>query len=394
MKVAFLTSGGIAPCLTSSIARLIYNYKDVPDIELIGYLHGYKGLLTGKSIAIPPEIFNNGNEIYDFGGSLLGNSRVKLTNKDDCIKNNYIKAGENPLEVAAKQLVRDKVNILHTIGGDDTNTTASDLVDYLFKINYKLTVVGLPKTIDNDVYPIAQTLGAFTAAEQTAKFFENIVNENTTSSRQLIIHEVMGRNCGWLTAYSAYVYKNKLRTKRFFPDINLDKKKWDIHAIYIPEQKFNLDKEVKRLYRVMNEIDCVNIFLSEGAGIENIINEKIKNGEEILKDAFGHYRLDDINPGKWYADYFKNKLICDKILVQKSGYFSRSSNPNKEDLDLIFSHSDFAYNCAIKNISGVVGIDEVDKKIKCIDFERIKGGKPFDCNQVWYKEIINGIGQL
>ena len=115
---------------------------------------------------------------------------------------------ENPLLVAANQLLKDKVDVLHTIGGDDTNTTAADLVAYLNEKNHKLTVVGLPKTIDNDVYPIAQTLGAYTAAEQSALFFKNIVNENTTSSRQLIIHEVMGRNCGWLTAYSAFIYRN------------------------------------------------------------------------------------------------------------------------------------------------------------------------------------------
>ena len=54
--------------------------------------------------------------------------------------------------------------------------------------------MGLPKTIDNDVFPITQTLGLWTATEQGAIFFENIVNENTTSDRQLIIHEIMGRN--------------------------------------------------------------------------------------------------------------------------------------------------------------------------------------------------------
>ena len=69
--------------------------------------------------------------------------------------------------------------------------------------------MGLPKTVDNDVFPVAQTLGAWTAAEQSAIFFENIVNENTTSRRQLIIHEVMGRHCGWLTAKSAQDYRKK-----------------------------------------------------------------------------------------------------------------------------------------------------------------------------------------
>ena len=81
---------------------------------------------------------------------------------------------------------------------------AAALARHLESSGTKLTVVGLPKTVDNDVVPVKQTLGAWTAAEQGAIFFENIANENTTSRRQLIIHEVMGRNCGWLTAATAY----------------------------------------------------------------------------------------------------------------------------------------------------------------------------------------------
>ena len=214
MKIAFLTSGGIAPCLSASIARLTENYlNQCPDVEIIGYLNGYKGLLLGNTIPFPSSLKDNINAIYNFGGSPIGNSRVKLTNIEDCVNKGYISDGETPLEVAANQLVKDEVTILHTIGGDDTNTTAADLSNYLRENNYNLTVVGLPKTIDNDVFPIKQTLGAWTAAEQGAVFFENIVNENTTSDRQLIIHEVMGRHCGWLTAATAHEYRKRLQKK-------------------------------------------------------------------------------------------------------------------------------------------------------------------------------------
>ena len=156
---------------------------------------------------------------------------------------------------------------MHTIGGDDTNTTAGELSEFLALNGYDLTVVGLPKTVDNDVYPITQTLGAWTAAEETAKFFNNVVNENTTSSRQLIIHEVMGRHCGWLTAYSALEYRKILKEKNFLPDILITKDRWDIDAIYIPEMEVNFNEEVERLLKVMDKKDSVNIFLSEGAGV-------------------------------------------------------------------------------------------------------------------------------
>ena len=264
MKIAFLTAGGIAPCLSASIGALIQAYNELDgDAELIGYMNGYRGLLVGDKINIPSSVKNKTDILFQFGGSPIGNSRIKLTNVDDCVKRGYIDAGQDPLKVAADQLVNDEVDILHTIGGDDTNTMAAQLSLYLKNNNYDLTVVGLPKTVDNDVYPIAQTLGAWTAAEQGAIFFENISNENTTSHRQLIIHEVMGRNCGWLTAYTAKEYRERLKKRTFLPELLIDQQRWDIDAIYIPEKDFDFDLECERLKVMMDEKDSINIFLSD-----------------------------------------------------------------------------------------------------------------------------------
>ena len=396
MKIAFLTSGGIAPCLAACIGRLTENYfKNYPEVEIIGYLNGYKGLLLGKSINFPKSIINNIKNIYGFGGTPIGNSRVKLTNVSDCISKGYIQNGEVPLDIAAKQLVKDEVTILHTIGGDDTNTTAADLSNYLKENNYNLTVVGLPKTIDNDVFPISQTLGAWTAAEQGAIFFENIVNENTTSDRQLIIHEIMGRNCGWLTAATAYEYRKRLQSLNFIPEIGITKEKWDVHSVLLPEENIDFEKECERLNRIMDSHDCVNIFLSEGAGLMTIVNETEKEGGEILRDAYGHVRLDDLNPGQWFAKQFSKRLRANKVLVQKSGYFGRSSKANQKDLNLIFELADFAVNSAINGINGVVGRDEDQhNELNCIDFNRISGGKPFNTNQDWYIKMMKEIKQI
>ena len=396
MKIALLTSGGIAPCLSASVGRLTENYlENYPEAEIIGYLNGYKGLLLGNSIKFTKKIKTKISNFYSFGGSPLGNSRVKLTNIQDCINKNYINKGEDPLKIAADQLVKDGVTILHTIGGDDTNTTASDLSNFLKKNNYNLTVVGLPKTIDNDVYPIAQTLGAWTAAEQGAIFFENIVNENTTSDRQLIIHEVMGRHCGWLTAATAFEYRKRLENLQFIEELNIIKEKWDIHSILIPEKEIDFDLECKRLNNIMNKYDCVNIFLSEGAGQQLIIDEKTKNGEHIERDAFGHVRLDDLNPGRWFAKEFSKRLSANKVLIQKSGYFSRSAKPNLKDLELIIKCADKAVESAVKGISGVVGWDEENNNtLTTIKFNRIKGGKPFDTNQAWYTKMLTEIKNI
>ena len=395
MKIAFLTAGGIAPCLSSSIGALIEQYaKRKPEAKMIGYLNGYRGLLLGKSIVFPESVKNNFTALYDFGGSPIGNSRVKLTNIQDCIDRGYVNDGEDPLRVAADQLKKDNVDILHTIGGDDTNTMAAQLSNYLKENNYDLTVVGLPKTVDNDVFPITQTLGAWTAADQGAIFFENIINENTTSTRQLIIHEVMGRNCGWLTAQTALEYRKRLHVKTFLPELMVSKDKWDIDAIYIPEVDFDFKSEVDRLKKIMDKKDGVNIFLSEGAGLDTITREMESNGEVIPRDAFGHVKLDEINPGQWFAKRFSSALNAEKTLVQKSGYFARSAKSNDRDLNLIKDSAKLAVDFALIQKSGVIGKD-MDKNddLVLIDFNRIKGGKPFDHSLSWFKEILLDIGQ-
>ena len=393
MKIAFLTAGGLAPCLSASIGALVERYNELfPSVELMGYLHGYKGLLLGNTLSFPPEIKNHNKLLYQFGGSPIGNSRVKLTNVDHCVSKGYINNGEDPLDVAANQLKEDGVDILHTIGGDDTNTMASALAAHLERSGHDLTVVGLPKTVDNDVTPIQQTLGAWTAAEQGAVFFENIANENTTSTRQLIIHEVMGRHCGWLTAATANEYRKRLDKIGFFPELLMSRERWDVDAVYIPELDWDFQKEAERLRKRMDGKDGVNIFLSEGAGLDTIVREIEAQGEDVPRDSFGHVRLDEINPGQWFAKQFAGHLGADKVLVQKSGYFARSARPGERDLDLIKRSAFLAVESALEKKSGVAGLDEDnDGKLGLIGFERIQGGKHFDHSADWFQAIKDDI---
>ena len=394
-KVALLTAGGLAPCLSTAIGRLIERYTEVsPETEIIAYIGGYKGLLQGNSIAVTDEIRKNASILYKHGGSPIGNSRVKLTNVKDCEKRGLVQPGQNPLEVAANQLVKDGVEVLHTIGGDDTNTTAADLAAYLAEHNYKLIVVGLPKTIDNDVFPIKQSLGAWTAAEEGAKYFANVVAEHNANPRMLIIHEVMGRNCGWLTAYTAKVYHDKLEELDFLPQIGLSKERKDVHAVFIPEMAIDIAAEAARLGKVMDKIDNVNIFISEGAGVESIVKEMEAAGETVPRDAFGHVKLDAVNPGAWFGKQFAKLLGAEKVLIQKSGYFARAAASNEADLKLIKDCCDKAVESAQAGIGGVVGQDDnQNDELRAIEFPRIAGGKPFDIDTLWFGELLADIGQ-
>ncbi|MDR3273793.1 MAG: pyrophosphate--fructose-6-phosphate 1-phosphotransferase [Puniceicoccales bacterium] len=395
-NVAILTAGGLAPCLSSSIASLIEEYSKIaPDIKIICYKFGYKGLVLGDSVTLSPSDRKMISILHDFGGSPIGNSRVKLTNVADCVKRGLVRGREDPLKVAADQLVKDNVSVLHTIGGDDTNTAAADLAKFLKTHGYNLQVVGLAKTVDNDVYPIKQSLGAWTAAEESAKFFEHVVAENTANPRMLIVHEVMGRHCGWLTAHAAMDYRKILSAKSFMANIGLSRENFDIHGVYIPELTVSIDGEAARLRAIMDRIGNVNIFVSEGACIQEIVEIMRKNGEEVPVDAFGHVKLDAVNPGKWFGSQFAEKLEAEKVLVQKSGYFARSSKANDRDLGLIKQCARFAVQSALEGASGVIGLDEDNgDSLACISFNRIGGGKPFDGKgNAEFSKLLREIGQ-
>lgn len=210
----------------------------------------------------------------------------------------------------------------------------------------------------------------------------------------LIVHEVMGRACGYLTAQAANYYHNWVKKQEWAPSLGLSQERWDVHAVYLPEMAIDLDSEATRLRAIMDEIGNVNIFLSEGAGVEEIIAEKEANGEEVERDPFGHVKLDTINPGQWFAKQFADKIGAEKVMVQKSGYFSRAWHANADDLRLIKGMVDLAVECAFAGKPGVVGHDEENGNVlTSIPFPRIKGHKAFDITQDWFVETMSELGQ-
>jgi pyrophosphate--fructose-6-phosphate 1-phosphotransferase len=394
-RVALLTAGGYAPCLSAAVGGLIQRYTELlPDVEIIGYKHGYHGVLSGNYVVIDAEARAKAHLLLKYGGSPIGNSRVKLTNAKDLVKRGLVTEGDNPLHVAAERLKADGVDVLHTIGGDDTNTTAADLAAFLHEEGYELTVVGLPKTIDNDVVPIRQSLGAYTAAEQASLFAQNILAEHGSNPRMLIIHEVMGRGCGWLTAKAAAEYQAWHAAQEWVPSIGLAAERWAIHGVYVPEIHIDLDAEAARLHQVMDEVGCVNIFLSEGAGVTDIVAAMEAAGQDVPRDPFGHVKLDMINPGQYFAKQFAARLDAEKTMVQKSGYFSRSAAANAQDLELIAAMVDKAVEAAMAGVAGVIGHDEErGDELRAIEFPRIAGHKAFDTSVDWFQDVLRRTGQ-
>jgi pyrophosphate--fructose-6-phosphate 1-phosphotransferase len=394
-KVGILTSGGIAPCLNASVGCLIDTYTRVaPAARIVCYLHGFAGLLKGESLKVGAAARRRALDLLHFGGSAIGNSRVRLTNVRDCVARGLVRKGQDPQEVAAERLAHDGIDVLHAIGGDDTAAAAAELSRFLKERGRRLTVIVLPKTIDNDIHPVRQSLGALTAAEQGARFFANVVAEHGASPRMLIVHEVMGRYCGWLTAATARAYRTILDDLPFVPALGLRRRRREVHGVYVPEMSFDLRAEAGRLRAIMDREDCVNIFVAEGACAETIIGEMTARGERVPLDAFGHPRLDKVNAGEWFARRLAPLLGAGKTLVQKSGYFCRSAPPNAADLTLARQSCEKAVACALQGLEGVVGQDEErGGRLGIIAFDRVSSGKPLAIDAPAFTRLLRAIGQ-
>jgi pyrophosphate--fructose-6-phosphate 1-phosphotransferase len=210
----------------------------------------------------------------------------------------------------------------------------------------------------------------------------------------LIVHEVMGRHCGWLTAATAVAYRELLNDMKWIPELGVARQNREVHAVYVPELEIDLAAEAERLSAIMQASGNVNIFLSEGAGVDSIVTEMQSRSEVIPLDPFGHVKIDKINPGAWFADQFAPMIGAEKVLVQKSGYYSRSAPANSKDQALIKNCAVVAVESALNGISGLVGQDEDQANvIRACEFDRVAGAKPFNTDQPWFNELLSDIGQ-
>lgn len=188
-RIGILTSGGDCPGLNATIrgvAKAVYE-KMGKDVEIIGIEDGYHGLIFGEYHEMKPSDFSG---ILTVGGTILGTSRtpyskMQVVGEDnvDKVKNmkqNYKKMG---------------LDCLLTLGGNGTHKTANLLA------NEGLNVIGLPKTIDNDIFGTDVTFGFHTAVDTATDVIDKI-HTTASSHKRVMLIEIMGNKAGWLTLYS------------------------------------------------------------------------------------------------------------------------------------------------------------------------------------------------
>ncbi|HQL32241.1 MAG: 6-phosphofructokinase [Treponema sp.] len=183
-----LTSGGDAPGLNAAIRGVCRTAIDMYDIDILGFEHGYRGLVENKFKIMKPSDFSG---ILAQGGTILGTSREKPF-KD---KNWEISGGASPVERIIENYKKNKLDCLVVLGGNGTNTTGALLA------KEGLNIIGLPKTIDNDIVETDITFGFHTALTVATEAIDRLHSTASSHNRVMVI-EVMGHKAGWLSLYS------------------------------------------------------------------------------------------------------------------------------------------------------------------------------------------------
>jgi 6-phosphofructokinase 1 len=255
-KIALLTGGGDCPGLNAVIraatrtAILDYGY------EVIGYTFGYRGLYENNHIPLTIESVSG---ILHKGGTIL-----YASNKDNLfdysVAENGVNVKKDVSEVAIENLRKEKVDALMVIGGDGTLTSARDF--YRRGVN----VVGVPKTIDNDLMGTEQTFGFNTAVGVAVEALDRL-HTTAESHRRIMILEVMGRNAGWIALESGIA--------------------GSADVILIPEIPYDINKIVSKiLERESRGKSFAIIVVAEGAkpkGGDVVISKIVKDSPDAIR---------------------------------------------------------------------------------------------------------------
>ena len=259
-------SGGPTAVINSSLAGAIeYAFSSNKIDTVYGMINGIQGLLEDNIIDLKERFYGKPYDINRLRltpAMFLGSCRYKL--------------GDDEKIFAEIFNVLDKYNIGYFlyIGGNDSMDTVDKLSKYAASHNIDIKIVGVPKTIDNDLVGIDHSPGFGSAAKYIALAVKNVAYDTSIYSiKSVHIIEAMGRNAGWLTAASA---------------LARDGDSVAPHLIYLPEIPFSVDKFVEDVKGKLNEFNSVIVVVSEGIKDENG-NYISARGDNV--DKFGHVML-------------------------------------------------------------------------------------------------------
>ncbi len=318
VRAGIVTCGGLCPGLNNVIRSLFSALHHTYGVkEVLGFRDGYEGLDPARGrepVVLSAEFVN---DIHKLGGTVLGTSR-----------------GPVDIPTAVDNLIRRGVNALFTLGGDGTQRGANALFQEAKRRDHPLAVVGVPKTIDNDVAFVVRSFGFLTAVEEACKVFDRAHVEARSVQNGVSLVKLMGRHAGFIAAAATVASQ-------------------DVNICLVPEVPFPLDGPKGLLAylkeRIVRRAHAV-IAVAEGAG------QDLLAGASGAKDASGNVKLQDI--GLFLRDrieaYFAAEGVPMVMRYFDPSYIVRSSPADAEDAILCDLFARNAVHAAMAGKSGLV----------------------------------------
>ncbi len=338
-RVGILTGGGDCCGLNPAIRGAVYRAHDF-DYEVFGIKDGWRGLIDGNIVKVD---LQDVEELVDKSGTILGTSRT-----------NPFKM-ENGVERVISTIKNYGLDALLAMGGEDTLGVASRLYK-----EYKVKIVGAPKTMDNDLSSTDFTFGFDSAVTRAVEAMKSLEDTGKSHHRVMIL-EVMGRYAGWVALYTGLASGAD----------------W----ILLPEEEPDIEEMCKQLQRVYARKKYALVVVSEGIKLPSIGIEK----EEL--DQFGHMILRKREIGQVLAD-----LICEKTSLETRhaviGHIQRGGIPTVFDRMLglrtgvkameLIAKEDFGKMAAMNGDKIIsVPLEEATKEIKIVNKEWLDFAKIF-----------------
>ncbi len=318
-NAAVVTCGGLCPGINNVIRSLVrtltiqYGVKNI-----FGMRYGFEGFIAKYNHEPMMLTLENVDDIHEKGGSVLGSSR-----------------GPQPVPDIVDCLERMHISILYTIGGDGTLRGACEIYEEVEKRDLKISVIGVPKTIDNDVNYVQKTFGLETAFEIASIAVNAAHTEAKGASFGIGLVKVMGRMSGFIAANAALALS-------------------DVNYCLIPEVPFDLEGE-KGLFSVLEKRlsrkDHVVIIIAEGAGqkyIKKLKEQQDKSGNLLLGDI-GVYLKSELKK------YFKEKKgISVNVKYIDPSYMIRAVPANAHDSIYCLQLAQNAAHAAMSGRTGII----------------------------------------
>ncbi|GAA2315853.1 6-phosphofructokinase [Streptomyces violaceusniger] len=283
MRVGVLTGGGDCPGLNAVIRAVVRKGVQEYGYDFIGFRDGWRGPLENDTVPLDIRAVRG---ILPRGGTILGSSRTNPLKSEDGIR----RVKEN--------LVKQEVDALIAIGGEDTLGVAARLSD-----DYGLRCVGVPKTIDNDLSATDYTFGFDTAVNIATEAIDRLHTTAESHMRVLVV-EVMGRHAGWIALHSGLA--------------------GGANVILLPEQRFDVDQVCAWVESRFKIRYAPIVVIAEGA--------MPRDGDAVLKDdtldSFGHVRLSGV--GEWLAKEIE-KRTGKEARTTVLGHVQRGGTPSAFD---------------------------------------------------------------